>query len=298
MTDQFNDSIPALANQIASDIPDIQETLGFLKDVFQNFCIGWSNTVATGIFPAFLNRTAITDSDSPYTMLSTDIIIEADASGGAIEIDLVTAASIGGRLAFIKATDATNDITIDPNGTEEIDGDNTSLVMDTTGESLVLFSDGSNWWKVGHYDPAVRDLQGDGTAGRVLRVSELKIEDGTNANTIKCTLSSKWNGDAIAVTDNISAGATTGDFTLSAGGSQLTIEASGLSGNAVGVVALYIEWTTLGANYYPLARHIDDAADIVFNVVDYDVGTTNFNLTTLLSGAEYILVHIAYITDA
>jgi hypothetical protein len=65
-----------------------------------------------------------------------------------------------------------------------------------------------------------------------LKSSLLTIEDGTNANTIKCTLTSVFNGDAIGVTDNISKGATTGNFTLSADGKQLTIEAAGLSANA------------------------------------------------------------------
>lgn len=64
----------------------------------------------------------------------------------------------------------------------------------------------------------------DGTAGRVLRFSLLKIDDGTNANTLKCTLSSIWNGDAIAETDNVAKGATTGDFTFNAGGDELTLE--------------------------------------------------------------------------
>jgi hypothetical protein len=51
MADQFNDSIPAVTNQITEDVADIAETLGFIKDVFQNFCYNWSNTVASQVFP-------------------------------------------------------------------------------------------------------------------------------------------------------------------------------------------------------------------------------------------------------
>jgi hypothetical protein len=51
MADQFHDSMPAMGNQIADDVPDISETLGFLKDCFENFCKGWSNTFAANLFP-------------------------------------------------------------------------------------------------------------------------------------------------------------------------------------------------------------------------------------------------------
>jgi len=50
MADQFNDSIPAVANQITEDVADIAETLGYIKDVFQNIVKTWNNTVATTIY--------------------------------------------------------------------------------------------------------------------------------------------------------------------------------------------------------------------------------------------------------
>ena len=73
-------------------------------------------------------------------------------------------------------------------------------------------------------------LLGDGTAGRVVRIASLKIEDGTNADTIKCTLTDVWNGNTISVTDNIGKGATTGNFYLSASGKGLRILDTGLTG--------------------------------------------------------------------
>lgn len=48
MADQFHDSTPAVGNTVAADIPDIAESLGFIKDVFQEIGTGWSNTDATG----------------------------------------------------------------------------------------------------------------------------------------------------------------------------------------------------------------------------------------------------------
>ncbi len=80
-------------------------------------------------------------------------------------------------------------------------------------------------------------ILGDGTKGRQLRGSVLKIDDGTNASTLKCTLTNRWNGDVIAETDNVAKDATTGDFTLNAAGTVLTVEATGLTGNCVYCIA-------------------------------------------------------------
>ena len=46
MADQHNDNIPAMANQISADIPDIKENLEWHKDLLQ-MLIGWhSSTLA------------------------------------------------------------------------------------------------------------------------------------------------------------------------------------------------------------------------------------------------------------
>ena len=49
MADQHNDNIPAVANTIAADIPDIKENLEWHKDCFEAICTGWSNTVTTDL---------------------------------------------------------------------------------------------------------------------------------------------------------------------------------------------------------------------------------------------------------
>jgi len=51
MADQHNSNIPAMGNQISSDIPDIKENLEYHKDVLQNFVNAWSDTTASGIYP-------------------------------------------------------------------------------------------------------------------------------------------------------------------------------------------------------------------------------------------------------
>jgi hypothetical protein len=69
MADQFNDSIPAVTNQITEDVADIAESLGYLKDCFQRLCgASWSNTVATNLVMALPSYNGITDGTYNYTV--------------------------------------------------------------------------------------------------------------------------------------------------------------------------------------------------------------------------------------
>jgi len=147
IADAHNANIPAVGNQISSDIPDIKENLEFHKDVFENFINEWSNTDATDQYPAFWERTTVNSAASPYTMLAADIIMEVDASGGAVEIDLLDATAEAKRYFIVKLTDATNALTLDPNGAQTIDGDS-SLVLSTVDQCAMFYSDGSNWQRV------------------------------------------------------------------------------------------------------------------------------------------------------
>lgn len=83
-----------------------------------------------------------------------------------------------------------------------------------------------------------KSILGDATPGRNLRLAYLLIENGTTADTVKCTLTSLWNGDAIAVTDNIPKGGSAGHFSLNAAGSVLTLAAAGLTGTPLAVLGV------------------------------------------------------------
>ena len=134
-------------------------------------------------------------------------------------------------------------------------------------------------------------IGGDGTAGRILKGIRLDIENGSNANTLKCTTVDRWNGDVIAVTDNIAKDATTGDFSLSVDGQTLKIEASGLTGNAIyshGIIYANLS----GAVLLPLCQVINN--DIV---VTLRVANTTQDMTVLVdTGGIYL--EIFYITSA
>ena len=140
-------------------------------------------------------------------------------------------------------------------------------------------------------DAAVVALLGDGTAGRVLRRLYLLVEDGTNANTIKCTISSEWNGDADGPTDNCALGATTGNFTLNAGGTNLIIEAAALSGNVIMAIG------SVGFNATGLAISVRVTA--ATNDISIWVSkTTGWTDMAVLTDTGAFGLQILYLTDA
>ena len=85
----------------------------------------------------------------------------------------------------------------------------------------------------GKFDDRGGMLLVDGTGGRVLRFARLRVEDGTGAGTIKCTLVDIFNGDDLSVTDNIAKGGTSIFFYLAADGLSLKILYAGVTGGPV-----------------------------------------------------------------
>jgi len=100
---------------------------------------------------------AITNADSPYTALATTRVIRADATSGAITINLPTAVGIAGFEYHIFRTDiasSTNIITIDANSTETIDSNLTYRLY--PGEYVKIESDGANWQVLARPTPTVQ----------------------------------------------------------------------------------------------------------------------------------------------
>ena len=121
----------------------------------------------------------------------------------------------------------------------------------------------------------------------------MSILDGTVANTLRCTVGSRWNGDTVAAVDNIAKGATTGGFTLDAGGTTLRIEAAILSGNVLYAMGVP----------YSNASGTDITVDVEPNINDifiqYRHATTGVaqDITAIVDGGDTHL-HIMYVTDA
>jgi len=134
----------------------------------------------------------------------------------------------------------------------------------------------------------------DTTSGRVLRRIQLVIDDATDINELKCTVSSNFNGDTIAETDNIGKNETVGDFSLDALGKILTIEASGLTGNCVAVIAAEV-WNNDSTTALDI-RAYADTNDI--KLIYYGSGDGAGKDLTSLVDTGFIYSYITYITDA
>ena len=86
----------------------------------------------------------ITNTDSPYSVSNYNTVL-ADTSSGAITINLPACSSNKDKTVTIKkTTNDTNQITITPNGTDEIDGD-TSVILGGYNSAIVMVSDGTTW---------------------------------------------------------------------------------------------------------------------------------------------------------
>lgn len=80
------------------------------------------------------------------TLVSTEMVVLADATGAAFTITLPPASGNSGKRYFIKKIDSSvNAVTVDGDGSETIDGD-TTLVLSLEDEVIEIVGDGSNWW--------------------------------------------------------------------------------------------------------------------------------------------------------
>jgi len=135
-------------------------------------------------------------------------------------------------------------------------------------------------------------IKGDKTAGRVLRISRISILNGTDPNTIKCSSANMWNGDTAAAQDNIVKNATTGNWSLNADGSILTLLNAALSGSIIAILATNIDYNASGVDFNIL-RSFSLGITLDFR----NNSAVNQDLTTLVdTGGLYVFV--TYLTAA
>ena len=90
--------------------------------------------------------TIVTTSSATYALSTYNTMVIVDSSSNAVEVDLPTASGNAGKTVDILAkTGTTNAVTIDPNGSETINGVSTSYILNVNYANLTLVSDGSNW---------------------------------------------------------------------------------------------------------------------------------------------------------
>lgn len=111
---------------------------------------GWWDPVAKGIEEAFRRLAGRTGSTRSFaanvSLTASDGSAFVDASGAPRTITLPPASSVTGRIYTVKKVDASaNAVTIDPTGTETIDGASTATISGQY-DSLTMQSDGTRWW--------------------------------------------------------------------------------------------------------------------------------------------------------
>jgi len=87
-------------------------------------------------------RTVTASTDTPT---GRDHVILCDATSNTVTINLPTAVGIEGRVYNIKAINTDNAVTVDADGTEEIDGSATAITLALV-EVITIQSDNANWW--------------------------------------------------------------------------------------------------------------------------------------------------------
>lgn len=95
-------------------------------------------------------QATIDDTDSPYA-LSYDIrTLLIDASAGSITVNIPTAVGCRGlRFTFVLSTaSGAFTVTLDPAGSETINGATTDTGLDAQYDTMTIESDGANWLKV------------------------------------------------------------------------------------------------------------------------------------------------------
>ncbi len=95
-----------------------------------------------------INRTEV--NTATYTVAGGDYLLGVTYTAtGAVTINLPAAATVGAGAMFVIKDEggsaSLNNITIDPNGTEQIDGQAT-YTINTDGGSVTIYTDGSNWF--------------------------------------------------------------------------------------------------------------------------------------------------------
>jgi hypothetical protein len=94
------------------------------------------------------SRTAInaTAKTTTYAATVNDRTIRCDATAGAFDVDLPNATTCAGLILSIIKIDASgNNVSVDPNGSQTINGSSASIGLDVQWDCLTIQSDGANW---------------------------------------------------------------------------------------------------------------------------------------------------------
>jgi len=116
-----------------------------------NFRGNRASSIAIGMKPK-----ASPSSAGVRTILASDTatlddeVILGDSTGGAVVVTLPPAATAANRIFTIKNIEDTGGVSVDPDGTEEIDNGGAGVAVDLTNvnDSITVVSDGTAWWVI------------------------------------------------------------------------------------------------------------------------------------------------------
>lgn len=149
-----------------------------------------------GVVPAARNITNLTGLDDyagPYAAVTVKTGVQAsgtvavydliiiDLSGGDLEQDLPAASTIDGWVEIKAINNANNTLTIDPDGSETIDGAST-YTMDESNQMVRLQSDGSNWYVTGFFQDVAGPFGGTNLSVSSITSTTLDIVSDTGDN--------------------------------------------------------------------------------------------------------------------
>jgi hypothetical protein len=285
-------------------------------------CYTWDNVKCLAdnyyIRSVSTNTTATTDDD--FLIVNTD--------SGNITITLPAAADATHPL--IIKNGGSNDVIVDGSGSETIDGSATHT--NSVEDMAVLYvSNGTNWYKANDKSSSTAQLDdltasiseinsvcdgntasaseivtaadgisnppiaGDSTAGRVLRILDLDIDDATNATAVKLRTASLWNGDTNDWVDNVpSDGTPTSGFAYSSN-NIIIIYDTILSGSTVAVLGVDVKTNASGTDFHVTGVK-GGVAGITLSFYDRTAATYPTIGTLVDTGA--IALRITYITSA
>ena len=214
-----------------------------------------------------------------YTTVFADRGIMANASGGAITITLLPAATAGNayHLGIVKTDNSANIVTIDANAAETINGALT-YTLTREHEGCELESNGTNW--------IIRHFSGDPAVGRTAhRIVTAAYTVTHNDNAIECNATS----GAFTVTLPAVSGAGVGiGFTLGIGKSDSSANIVTIDGNGA---------ETINGQVNYLLRQRYQGVELVNNGTEWSVktehpgiGATASNEATVLSGGTSVVV--------
>lgn len=122
---------------------------------------------------------SVVSKSANYTLTSSDNVILADATSGDVTLTLPASSGNTGMLVIVKKTNSANDVIIDGNASETIDGD-TTLTITAENAYVELICTGSEWIvtnKPSTLIGYIKDVKSTGTNGGTFTLGAFLTRD-------------------------------------------------------------------------------------------------------------------------